>query len=81
MNTPSKKSLVEKAKLIHGITYEYWVCKCGSVEEISVCIDIEWHVCKKCKKRGCWELLDDTANAKNGGVLNYETKKSYRKQN
>ena len=33
---------------------EYWECKCGEVEEISVSEDIEWHVCKKCRRRGQW---------------------------
>ena len=26
----------------------------GNVEEISVSVDIEWHVCLKCKRRGKW---------------------------
>ena len=30
-------------------------CKCGSVEEISVSVDIEWNVCEKCKRRGQWQ--------------------------
>ena len=41
--------------------YEFWECKCGELEEISIQEDPEWHICKKCGRRGCWE--------KHGGEL------------
>ena len=31
-----------------------WECKCGELEEISNAVDIEFHVCQKCKRAGCW---------------------------
>ncbi len=50
------------ASAIRGWAYDkinqepvYYRCKCGGVEEISVSVDIEWHICKECKRRGQWE--------------------------
>jgi len=35
-------------------TMKMFRCKCGNTEEISSSVDIEWHVCKQCKRRGQW---------------------------
>ncbi len=37
-----------------NIFLEIWECKCGNTEEISVSVDIEWYICRECKRRGQW---------------------------
>jgi len=51
METRTRKEYAEAGKMMHGVFFE---CKCGHVEEVSVSVDIEWHVCKQCKRRGRW---------------------------
>ena len=55
METLTRKQYAEDGKMMHGVSFEFWECKCGAVEEISVMVDIEWHVCKQCKRRGQWK--------------------------
>jgi len=54
MDTKTRKEYAMEGKMMHGVFFEFWVCKCGEVEEVSVCEDIEWYVCKKCGRRGSW---------------------------
>ena len=54
METRTRKQYAEEGKMMHGVFYEFWECRCGEVEEISVCEDIEWYICKRCKRRGAW---------------------------
>ena len=64
MDTKTRKEYAMEGKMMHGVFFEFWVCKCGEEEEISVCKDgvkdvpIEWYVCKKCGRRGQWEKKD-----------------------
>lgn len=55
METYSRKRYAEQGKMMHGVFFEFWVCKCGAEEEVSVSVDIEWHICKKCGREGQWE--------------------------
>jgi len=54
METQTRKQYAEDGKMMHGVFFESWECKCGEVAELSVCVDIEWHRCKKCGRRGQW---------------------------
>ena len=54
MDTQTHKKYAEDGKMMHGVFFEYWECKCGETEELSVCVDIEWHLCKLCGRRGQW---------------------------
>ena len=54
-DTPTTKRLKQDGKWLLGVDYEFWECKCGNLEEFSVFVDIEWEVCKLCKRRGCWD--------------------------
>ena len=51
MDTRTRKQYVEVGKMMHGVFFEFWECKCGNVEEISVSVDIEWNICEKCKRK------------------------------
>ena len=54
METQTRKQYAEDGKMMHGVFFESWECKCGEVAELSVCVDIEWRRCKKCGRRGQW---------------------------
>jgi len=58
MDTKTWKEYAKEGKMMHGVFFEFWVCKCGEEKEISVCEGIEWYVCKKCGRRGQWEKKD-----------------------
>jgi len=55
LDTRTRKQHVEDGKMMHGVFFEFLECKCGNVREVSVSVDIEWYVCEKCKRIGCWE--------------------------
>lgn len=42
--------------IMNIIEYE---CKCGHDEDMDENIDIEWYVCIKCKRIGCWNIRED----------------------
>lgn len=47
------------SNLLNSKDEKCWECKCGETE-MNLYMDIERHVCKKCKRRGQWmEVLDD----------------------
>ena len=54
MDTQTRKKYAEDGKMMHGVFFELWECKCGEAKELSVCVDIEWYRCKKCGRRGLW---------------------------
>ena len=51
LNEKQRKKELDFTRLINTRLYE---CKCGSVKEIHNNTDLEWHICEKCKRRGCW---------------------------
>lgn len=57
METHTRKKYAEAGKMMHGVFFEFWECKCGNLEEVSVSVDIEWYVCKECGRSGQWILI------------------------